>query len=216
LYKKVIFWGGTGQSIVNREILNFMGDTLVALFDDTPNLKSPFNDVDIYVGWEGFEKWRKDKTMTDYFFNISIGNPHGNIRLKLAEKLKDLGLKPISLIHPSAIIDGTSKIGEGVQIMAGSVIQARVKIGDQCIVNTKASIDHEVDIEDGCEIGPGATLCGNIKLHKNVWICAGTTILPHLLIGENSIIGAGSLLTKKVGSNQVYYGVPAKFIKLIK
>jgi sugar O-acyltransferase (sialic acid O-acetyltransferase NeuD family) len=214
--KKVIFWGGTGQSIVNKNILDIYGYNLEALFDDTLNLNSPFKNIKIYTGWDGFEKWKRNKDLSQYFFSIAIGNPNGDVRLKLSKKLLKEGLKPISLIHPSAIIDKTAVIGEGVQIMAGVIIQARVIIGKQCIINTKASVDHEVVIGNGCEIGPGATLCGNIVLKENVWIGAGSTILPRLHIGNNSIIGAGSVLTKNVDSNHLYYGVPAELKKVIK
>jgi sugar O-acyltransferase (sialic acid O-acetyltransferase NeuD family) len=213
--KKIIFWGGTGQAIVNKEIIDLLNFELVAIFDDTINLKSSFNDIRLYNGWEGFKNWKVGKDLSQYFFSIAIGNPHGDIRVNISEKLKSYGLLPISLIHPSAIINKDTIIGEGVQIMAGVVIQARVVLGNQCIINTNASIDHEVVIGAGCEIGPGATLCGNIQLDNNVWICAGATILPRLKIGENSIVGAGSLLTKSVTSNQIFYGVPAKFKKQI-
>ena len=212
---KVIFWGGTGQALVNRSILDLLGYDLVAIFDDTPELVSPFEDVELFLGWNGFEKWKYNKLMYEYSFCISIGNPHGNIRLKIANLLKKEGLHPLNLIHPSAIIDQTAVIGEGVQVMAGAIIQAKAVIGKQCIINTKASIDHEVELGDGCEVGPGATLCGNISLKENVWICAGATVLPRLTIGENSIVGASSLLTKNIRNNQLFFGVPARYIREI-
>ena len=192
-----------------------MGYKLVAIFDDTPELKSPFEDVELFLGWNGFKKWKQNKHLNEYNFCISIGNPHGKVRLQIANLLKNEGLSPLTLIHPSAIIDETVIIGEGSQIMAGSVIQARAKIGNYCIINTKASFDHEVVLGNSCEIGPGSTLCGNITLEDNVWIGSGSTILPRLTIGENTIIGASSLLTKSANKNSVYYGVPAKFIKKI-
>ena len=213
--KKIIFWGGTGQAIVNKEIVDLLNYKLVAIFDDTKNLNSPFQDINVYNGWQGFEKWKVGKDLSKFYFSIAIGNPNGDIRIKIAKKLKSYGLTPIDLIHPSAIINKDASIGEGVQIMAGAIIQARVIIGNQCIINTKASIDHEVVLGDGCEVGPGATLCGDIKLGNNAWVCAGATILPRLKIGKNSIIGAGSLLTKNVTSNKIFYGVPAIFKKQI-
>lgn len=34
-----------------------------------------------------------------------------------------------------------------------------------------------------------------------------------VVIGDNSIIGAGSIVTKNIPDNEVWAGVPAKFIK---
>ncbi len=208
--KQVIFWGGTGQAIVNRPIVEHYGAQLVAIFDDTPGLKSPFSDVPIYEGWASFQKWIDDKRPNDIGFCIAIGNPHGRVRLKLHSQLEGVGLKPISLIHPHSFISDDAVIGAGVQIMAGAIIQPRVRIGRQCIVNTRASLDHEDILEDGSEVAPGATLCGNVTLKTNAWVCAGATVLPRITIGEDSIVGAGALVNKDVPNGKVVVGVPAK------
>jgi sugar O-acyltransferase (sialic acid O-acetyltransferase NeuD family) len=212
----IIFWGGTGQAKVNRPIIEYYGSKLVAVFDDTPNLKPPFDNIPLFTGWEGFKSWIKDKNPEKIGFCISIGNPHGRIRIKLHEKLVFEGLKPINVIHPSAIIANEVEIGEGVQIMAGAIIQPEVIIGMQCIINTKASVDHECVLNDGVEITVGGILCGNVYLETNSWICAGATVLPRLRIGHDSIIGAGSLVTKNIPSNVLAYGVPAKVIRELK
>lgn len=215
MHRNIILWGATGQSIVNRAIIEMNGDKLVAVFDDTYGLKSPFDDVELHIGWDGFKKWARNKDLSDIYFNISIGNPHGKVRIAIAYELKKLGLQPISLIHPSAIVDKNVLLGEGLQIMAGSVIQPKTVLGNYVIINTNANIDHEVIIEEGCEVGPGATLCGNICLKKNSWVCAGATILPRICVGEGSIVGAGSVVTKDISSGIVVYGTPAKYIRNI-
>ena len=39
---EIIFYGGTGQAKVVRPIIEYYGSKLVAVFDDTTNLKNPF------------------------------------------------------------------------------------------------------------------------------------------------------------------------------
>ena len=214
LLTKIIFWGGTGQAKVNRPIVEYYGSNVIAIFDDTPNLKSPFNDVPIYHGWEGFTDWlSKQDKINEIGFCIAIGNPHGRVRLKLHDKLVGQGLTPVSLIHPTAFIDKSVLIGTGAQIMAGAIIQPEVQIGKQCIINTKVSVDHECVLEDGVEITPGATLCGNVYVETNGWVCAGVTVLPRIRIGHDAIVGAGSVVTKDVPNNTMVYGIPAKIIR---
>jgi len=214
LPEEIIFWGGTGQAIVDRFIVEYYGSKLIAVFDDTEVLKSPFNDIPLYRGRD-FLKWLDNKNPENIGFVIAIGNPHGRVRLELAKKLKTIGLIPCSLIHPETWIDPNVKFGEGAQIMAGVIIQAKTRIGKQCIINTKASIDHECCLNDGSEIAPGATICGNVRIGTNVWIGAGTTILPRIVIGDDSIVGAGSLVAKDVPNNILVYGIPAKEIRKI-
>ena len=45
---EIILYGGTGQAKVVRPIIEYYGSRLVAIFDDTPNLKKPFHDVSLY------------------------------------------------------------------------------------------------------------------------------------------------------------------------
>ncbi len=37
----------------------------------------------------------------------------------------------------------------------------------------------------------------------------GSVILPGVVIGENAVVGAGSVVTKDVGDNEVWYGTAA-------
>jgi hypothetical protein len=51
---------------------------------------------------------------------------------------------------------------------------------------------------------------GDQILDSGVFIGANSVILPGLTIGENSIVGAGSVVTKSIGANELWYGNPAK------
>lgn len=53
-----------------------------------------------------------------------------------------------------------------------------------------------------------------VHIGDGCWIGANTTILPGVTIG-NGVVGAGSLITKDLVSNGLYYGRPAKLIKIL-
>ena len=67
---KVIFWGGTGQAKVDRPIVEYWGSKVVAVFDDTVGLESPFPDVKIYCGYKEFLNWIKDKNREEIGFCV--------------------------------------------------------------------------------------------------------------------------------------------------
>ncbi len=209
---KLIFWGGTGQAKVMRPVIEEQGDELIAVFDDTKNLTPPFRDVPLYHGSE-FDSWYQAQRGVAAGFCVTIGNPHGNVRLRIAERLESQGLAPISAIHRSAIIARSAQIGDGAQIHAGAIVEVHAVLGRQCIVNTKASVDHECVLEDGAEIGPGATLTGLVHVGRGAWIAAGATVLPRLRIGADAIVGAGAVVTRDVPPSTVVVGVPAKAIR---
>lgn len=209
---KVILYGGTGQARVVRPIIEHAGAKVVAVFDDTPGLRSPFEDVPIYRGYQALLKWIGSRNRREIGFCVAIGNPHGRFRLQLHDRLMKEGLSPVTLIHPAAWIASNVSIGSGSQISAGAVIPAEAEIGRQCIINTNASVDHDCILGEGSEIAPGATLCGQVQLGVNAWVCAGATVLPNVKIGADAIVGAGAVVTRDVPDGVMIVGVPAKRI----
>jgi len=207
---KVVLWGGTGQAKVIRPIIEYYGSKVAAVVDDTPGLKSPFEDVEIYQGYDRFKSWLLNQKINELGFCVCIGNPHGRARIRLHNLLVNDGLAPVTAIHPTAWVAKNAIIGAGCQIMAGAVITEETVIGNECIINTKASVDHECILDDGVEIAPGATLCGCIHIGVNGWICAGATVLPRIKIGEDAIVGAGAVVIKDVPAGITVVGVPAK------
>lgn len=206
----VILYGGSGQAKVVRPIIEHYGSRVVAVFDDTPHLPSPFLDVPIYLGYEAFQEWIITQNRSEIGFCITIGNPHGRVRLRLHDRFVEDGLQPVTVAHPTAFIDTSAEIGVGCQIMAGAVICAEARLGKQCIINTKASVDHEDIIEDGSEVAPGATLCGLVHMKVNSWVCAGATVLPRITIGADSIVGAGAVVNRNIPDGTTVVGVPAR------
>lgn len=206
----VIFWGGTGQAKVMRPVIEAQGHRLVAVFDDTHGLAAPFDDLPLIHGSQ-FDQWRGDAQG----FLVTIGNPHGRARLRIADRLAGVGLKEMTAVHPSAIIAKSAVIGPGAQIHAGAIIEVQTVIGRQCIINTRASVDHECVLEDGVEIGPGATLAGSIHVGSGAWVAMGATVLPRIRIGADAIVGAGAVVTRDVPPATVVAGVPARYLRAI-
>jgi len=211
LLPRVILWGGTGQAKVVRPIIEHYGSQVVAIFDDTLGLSPPFPDVPLYHGWADFPEWvSRQQGRNDIGFCLTIGNPHGRVRMLFHKQLVAAGLQPVTIAHPSAQIADNAVIGSGCQFMAGAIVNPEAIVGDQCIINTKASVDHECVLEGGCELAPAATLCGLVKLKTNAWICAGATVLPRITIGADAIVGAGSVVVRDVPGGTTVIGTPAR------
>lgn len=206
--KLIIVYGGTGQCLQVKPMIEYYGSRILAIIDDTKDLKSPFNNIPIFQGYDNFIKngnWRFDKIG----FCIAIGNnPSGAIRLELHNKLKNDGFIPISLAHQTAWIGEDVIIGSGTKIMAKADICARVKIGKQCIIS--GSVGHECILGNCVEIGPSAMVGGIVEIGDNTWIGINTTILPRLKIGKNVLVGAGSVVTTDILDNITVFGNPAR------
>lgn len=211
--KDYIIWGATGQAIVVEEALHNTPYNLVAIFDNSLNVKSPFENIPIYYGKEGFMNWRSQHSQNiDYGFVAAIGGAHGFDRVSICKYLIDNGLSFINVIHKTAYIAYNAVIGTGIQIMANATIGARTILGDSVIVNTAAHIDHECYIKKGSHIGPGASLAGCVTIGENTFIGTNATVLPRIKIGNNVVIGAGSVVTKDVAEGCIVLGNPARIV----
>ncbi|MBO9607977.1 MAG: acetyltransferase, partial [Paenibacillaceae bacterium] len=132
------------------------------------------------------------------------------VRRLLFEKLRERGYSFAAVIHPAAAVSGSAALAEGVQVMAGAIIQPGCVLGANSIVNTKASLDHNTRVGTHVHVAPGATVCGEVQIGDAVHIGAGATVLQGVRIGTGSVIGAGALVVKDVASGATVMGVPAK------
>lgn len=116
-------------------------------------------------------------------------------------------------IHPSVQMGKAVELGQGVALMAGSVINSASSIGDFCIVNTRSSIDHDNLLHAFASIAPGATTGGNVTVGECAALSIGATVKHKVTIGAHAIVGAGAVLLSDCGACEVVYGVPAKPIR---
>ncbi len=52
-----------------------------------------------------------------------------------------------------------------------------------------------------------------IKIGHHCWIGTGAIILQGVTIGDGAVVAAGAVVTRDIPSNEVWGGVPAKFIR---
>lgn len=133
-------------------------------------------------------------------------------RQEMFDTFKEKGYLFASVIHPSALLAGDVTLGEGVQIMAGAVLQTSVKVGSNSIVNTKASLDHDCILEEHVHIAPGVTLSGNVHIGRNSHVGTGAVVIQNIEIGSNSLIAAGAVVVTNVVSGKVIKGIPGRTV----
>jgi sugar O-acyltransferase (sialic acid O-acetyltransferase NeuD family) len=120
----------------------------------------------------------------------------GNARERIYAALRARGYGFPALVHPSAWVAPGVVLCEGVQVMAGAVIQPGCTIGENSIVNTRAGVDHDCRIGRDVHIAPGATLCGTVTVEDGAFIGAGATVIQGLRIGARAVVGAGVTLVR--------------------
>ncbi len=211
--EEFLVWGGRGHAKVIRDLLALNQKRVVAIIDNDHGLPSPFSDVNIFYGEDGFRTFLKSRESTvgteiPLGGVVAIGNMSKD-RVDIYELMIQEGLKVENLIHPSSIITSPTLLGKGLQILANVFVGSEVVIGDFCILNSSSSIDHECSIGIGAHIAPGAVLTGEVIVDDYAFIGANATILPRLKVGRGSVVGAGAVVTRDVPPGICVAGSPA-------
>jgi len=134
-------------------------------------------------------------------------------RQRLYQMARDAGFQIASAVHPHSTISISVRLGAGVTIMAGTVINACTTLGDNVIVNTGAVIEHDCLIADHVHIAPGAILAGNVCVGEGANVGMGACIRQGLKIGRHAVVGAGAMVVRDVPDDVVVAGVPARIMK---
>ena len=111
------------------------------------------------------------------------------------------------------------EIAAEVNIGALCHIGNRVKIGERTRVQGSTYIADGCVIGKDCFIGPNVTITNDrhppslgkwapVKIENNVVIGGGTTLVAGITLASGCIIGAGTVLTKSVASDEVWFGNP--------
>ncbi len=134
-------------------------------------------------------------------------------RLALGERLLAMGFDLATAIHPAANISPSARIGRGVAVLTGAVINAEAEIGDHAIVNTLAVVEHGCIIGEAAHVAPRAALGGDAVLGRLSLLGIGASVVPGRRIGNQVVVGAGAAVTGNLGDRVTAVGVPARVIK---
>lgn len=123
---------------------------------------------------------------------ITVGQIESNkVRVKIYNKLKEIGFNLPVIISPLAYVSNHSSIEEGTIIMHHALVNANTKIGKNCIINTKALIEHDCVIGDNCHISTASVLNGGVRVKENSFFGSNATSKQSIEI--DGFIKAGSL-----------------------
>lgn len=124
-------------------------------------------------------------------------------------------------LAPTSVVAGDVEIGEGSSVWFNAVIRGDfqpIRIGKYSNIQDNATIhvmgDTPTIIGDEVIIGHNSIVhCEHIGSHTLVGM--GSILLGYSEIGENVVIGAGTMITqhKKIPSNSLVYGSPARIIR---
>lgn len=206
--RSVIILGAGGHAKVLIDALRQQSIELVGIADANPAKKGQLLLNVLVIGDD-------DEVMYYPTEAVYLVNGVGSVcvnprRRQLFEHFKCKGYRYASVVHPTAVVASDVVLSEGVQIMAGSVVQTGCYIGMNVIINTGGVVDHDCHIGDHAHISSGAVLSGGVCVGENAHIGTGAIVIQGVQIGSNSLVAAGAVVIHDVPAGVTVMGVPAK------
>lgn len=145
---------------------------------------------------------------------VCTGRPGNYVsRPRLVERL---GLPPeryATIVHPTASVSSTSRIGPGSVLLAHTVLTAAVTVGSHVAVMPHVVLTHDDAVGDFATIASGARLGGDVHVGRCAYVGAGALVREQRSVGAGSLVGMGAVVTRDIPPHQVWAGVPAHYLR---
>jgi sugar O-acyltransferase (sialic acid O-acetyltransferase NeuD family) len=207
----IIGAGGHGREVA--DILRHQTQTTgeaeaLGFIDENPDLHGQSPDgLPVLGDWS----WFDGADRRDLAVICAVGSP--KICGRLVERARSIGLSFANVISPLAHISSFARLGEGVTIFPGVVINAGAFVDRHSILNVGVVISHDTTVGPYSNINPGVRLAGNVIVGEGCYIGMGASVIQGRTIGRWSVIGAGAVVIHDVPPNVTAVGVPAMVIK---
>jgi UDP-3-O-[3-hydroxymyristoyl] glucosamine N-acyltransferase len=108
---------------------------------------------------------------------------------------------------------GTVKVGDGVEIGAGSCVDrgkfSATSIGDGTKIDNLVQISHNCKLGRFCVMAGQSGLAGSVTLGDGVMMGGGARVKDHVTIGDGAILGGNTGAISDVAPGKTLLGVPA-------
>lgn len=213
--KIVIFGSGNHAKLICVEVLKFKKLKFLGFIDNSKKKNKLILKIKNkkYYNLGSINQVVKKKNNFKGIIGVGLNFLRKNIYYQITSI--DKKFKFQTLISQNSIINSNVTIGEGTVILSGVVINPFTEIKDHCIINTKCSIDHNNFFNNFSSTGPGVITGGSVNVGIQSHLGIGSVIKNNIKIGNNTVIGAKSFINKNCKSNYLYFGSPARKVKII-
>lgn len=143
----------------------------------------------------------------DDVFSIGIGAPA--LRDTIYREMKNRGASFFTLLHPTADINPTAKIGDANIFQRGSTVFCDAKLGNANYLNGSVNLSHDVTVGDSNFLGPFSLVLGGARVGSRNSFAVRATLLPRSRIGDDNILEPGTIVYRGCANSRHLKGNPA-------
>lgn len=178
---------------------------IAGFLDDRPDALAKFSHGASVVG-----PLKDHRPGDDELFLLALGDPKG--KLAVGHALRERGGRFVTLVHPSALVGPSVKLGEGCVLCPHVCIPTDAVLEDFVTVNSQCTIGHDAYVSEGVTLSGHCDVTGGARLERGAFLGSGASVLPGAMVGEFARVGAGSVVVRRAPARSTVFGVPAKVL----
>jgi sugar O-acyltransferase (sialic acid O-acetyltransferase NeuD family) len=198
-----------GFGALGRQILSLLGPDAgaahVLFFDDVLHSQHGENSFP-------FDSFL-DGRFADCDFYVGLGYRHLLRKASVLHELRGSGRQAPCLVHPSAYVHPTCRMGSGCLVYPMCNLGERVELGDGVVLNNSVVVSHDSRIGSAAYLSPGVTLSGHVLVGTAAFLGAGVLVANNRCIGEHSRVGIGTVVTCNVPDGASAIGNPVRLLE---
>lgn len=200
---KIIVIGAGGHAAELDEYIQFINSTgkqfeIVGFLDDNPDSYTRYQFSAKYLGTIGGHR-------VDPACRYVMGIANMNYRKRIVDRFLNEKAGFATIIHPTAYVSPTAKIGSGVVIAPYVNLGPNAEVGNFTLLNARVSVGHDTKLGEHNFISPNVSFSGfSVVGNENLFGINSATI-PGIKVGDKNKIAAGMVLDKPVESDQVVF-----------
>lgn len=208
----VIGAGGFGRETVDAvRAMNSAGASwrLLGYLDDDPSLAGKrLNNATVLGGLVEL------KNLPNASVVVCTGRPENyTSRPKIINALGLPADRYATVVHPTAAVSASSRIGSGSVLLAYTVLTADVEIGSHVAVMPHVTLTHDDIVEDFATLASGVCLGGGVHIGRCAYVGAGALIRENRRVGACAMVGLGAVVINDVPTGEVWTGIPARYLR---
>jgi sugar O-acyltransferase (sialic acid O-acetyltransferase NeuD family) len=154
------------------------------------------------------------REMGDCQFLNSIGSPASYTQIETLILRTGVPFERFAtLIHPTASVSRTARLGRGVVVFQHVSITSNVIVGDHVVILPNTVVSHNDEIGDFTCVAGGAKISGRVRIGRGCYVGTGAALNGGIEVGEGAMIGMGSVVLRNVPAWTVVVGNPARHLR---
>lgn len=121
-----------------------------------------------------------------------------------------------TLVHPSAVVSPSARIGRGSVLFAHVVVGAHATVGDHVLLLPTAVVSHDAMVGSHTCITAGVCLSSRVSIGEASYLGTGACVKGSVRIGRRALVGMGSVVLDDVPDATVVVGNPARVLRALR